>query len=266
MALLSTILSLLLSVGWGKTLLVFDSACSMKPLSGKKNPMGEDSPYDDFNLLIVSDGVGGWGRQGVDVSLYSYNLTALARDNFYLDVRKYSRKPKKLLIKAASLNKNLGSSTMVIVTLWKRKLRASFIGDSQFLLLRRGPEGFKAIYESETQQYKFNFPFQVGTNGTDPAKALSYAAPVVAGDLVVVGSDGLFDNLSPDNIVKIVNNSNGLSSKQIADLLLEKALECAYDQACTSPFSAQARQSGEDHPGGKQDDTTVIVAYIDEIK
>lgn len=59
-------------------------------------------------------------------------------------------------------------------------------------------------YESKEQQHSFNFPFQCGTNGDDPAKGESNAHNVKDGDILVVGSDGLWDNMHRRKIVELI--------------------------------------------------------------
>ena len=59
-------------------------------------------------------------------------------------------------------------------------------------------------YESKEQQHSFNFPFQVGTNGDDPIKGDTNAHNVQHGDILIVGSDGLWDNMYRQKILEMV--------------------------------------------------------------
>ncbi|TPX42256.1 hypothetical protein CcCBS67573_g10524 [Chytriomyces confervae] len=58
------------------------------------------------------------------------------------------------------------------------------------------------------QQHSFNFPYQLGSDSKDtPEKdAGSWAVKVREGDVVLIGSDGIFDNLFDEDILDIVNS------------------------------------------------------------
>jgi hypothetical protein len=59
-------------------------------------------------------------------------------------------------------------------------------------------------------QHSFNYPFQLGAPGgspsDDPDSAEEVILSVVDGDLIIMASDGLFDNLFDEEIVEIVDN------------------------------------------------------------
>jgi len=66
--------------------------------------------------------------------------------------------------------------------------------------------GERPEFKSKEQQLEFNFPFQLAGWG---AKAMCTANDAVSidlqlnlGDAVVVGTDGLFDNIFPEEIIK----------------------------------------------------------------
>ena len=46
----------------------------MIPHIEKRHKGGEDAYYVDEQMLVVLDGVGGWGNQGVDPGLFSKQL------------------------------------------------------------------------------------------------------------------------------------------------------------------------------------------------
>jgi hypothetical protein len=129
--------------------------------------------------------------------------------------------------------------------------------------------GGEAIFRSEEQQHSFNYPFQLGTSSKDsPEDTQSYVLKIQAGDIVVMGSDGLFDNVFDEEIVDIVN-SNCLppplkvDPQSMADALLRKAKQVAENSGFgTSPFQQRAIQEGFYYQGGKVDDTSVLVCVI----
>jgi len=106
------------------------------------------------------------------------------------------------------------------------ELRIANLGDGGVVVVR----GDEIIFRSEEQQHSFNFPFQLGTGSKDsPADADSFTVKVEEGDIVVVASDGLFDNVFDDEIVSIASDittgkkPNMIDPQLIADHL---ALRC----------------------------------------
>ena len=125
----------------------------------------------------------------------------------------------------------------------------------------------ETIFRNEEQQHSFNFPYQLGTTGSDtPKDAQEYTLKVQRGDIIVMGSDGLFDNVFDEDILDIVN-SFGSKKKQnpqlMSDALLKRAREVAEDSRSRySPFQERAKEEGFYYQGGKMDDTTVLVSIV----
>lgn len=128
-------------------------------------------------------------------------------------------------------------------------------------------------FESKEQQHSFNFPFQCGTNGDDPNKGKSLAHKVKHGDIIILGSDGLWDNLHRATIVDMVKpfvkwndeNKHGMIEdvSMVAEMLAKEAERYSYIQSYMSPFAESARAHGYEYAvGGKPDDISVIVAQV----
>jgi len=152
-----------------------------------------------------------------------------------------------------------GSSTGLIVMLDGDELRASNLGDSGFLIIRDG----QVVYRSKEQQHSFNCPFQLGTDSTDlPYHADRISFPLQEDDLIVVGTDGLLDNLFDGDIVDVVVQAQqqNLSLEQTARELAKRASEAAQKRVGMVPFGLHARDHGYIFVGGKLDDITVVVA------
>ena len=94
-------------------------------------------------------------------------------------------------------------------------------------------------------------------------------------DIIVIGSDGLFDNLFDDRILSIVNEKmlfvdriNRTGYTQVArdivkNLTVEAKKMGEKMEGVWTPFSyAVAMEYGAWFPAGKNDDTTLIVAII----
>lgn len=81
-----------------------------------------------------------------------------------------------------------------------------------------------------------------------------------------MGSDGLFDNLFDQDImncVKMQVKIDLLVDPDATSKCLAVSAEIkGYDPTYESPFTIEARAHGKNHPGGKEDDITVIVAQI----
>ena len=60
------------------------------------------------------------------------------------------------------------------------------------------------VFRSKEQTYSFDFPYQCGTNCDLPYDAVDNTHSVSHNDIVIVGSDGLFDNLFDDEIKSCV--------------------------------------------------------------
>jgi protein phosphatase PTC7 len=110
---------------------------------------------------------------------------------------RYMCNPKLLCIEAAKMATETGSSTCVIASLDKEApiLYTSNLGDSGYLLLRRTDSKLVSVFRSKEQTHGFNFPYQIGTSGDDPESADDQVHNVEHNDILVVGTDGLFDNM-----------------------------------------------------------------------
>ena len=84
------------------------------------------------------------------------------------------------------------------------------------------------MYRSKEQQHQFNFPYQVGTSGDDPAKAEDLIHDVEHNDIIILASDGLWDNLFDEMIVKCVrpfirDRDEILDMETVADTIANEA-------------------------------------------
>ena len=88
---------------------------------------------------------------------------------------------------------------------------------------------------------------------------------IAAGDIIVTGSDGLFDNLSDKIIIDILT---GLCPENFEEKMAEicqVCVHCALDEDYLSPFALEARRYGyKGEKGGKLDDLTAIINLLSE--
>nr|KYP72290.1 putative protein phosphatase 2C 55 [Cajanus cajan] len=170
--------------------------------------------------------------------------------------------PARVLEKAHSSTKAKGSSTACIIALTEQGLNAINLGDSGFMVVRDGC----TVFRSPVQQHDFNFTYQLecGSNGDLPSSGQVFTIPVAPGDVIVAGTDGLFDNLYNNEITAVVVHAMraGLSPQVTAQKIAALARQRALDKDRQTPFSTAAQDAGFRYYGGKLDDTTVVVSYI----
>lgn len=220
---------------------------------------GEDAYFlsDDMKVIGVADGVGGWGDIGVDPALYSRALMEGAKMSANSSQQ---REPVDIMQDGYQYSTYVqGSSTCCVVSLNGVHLSAANLGDSGFMVVR----GAEIVFRTKEQQHSFNFPYQIGTGSADkPEHSQRLAVEVQPGDLIIVGTDGLWDNLFDDDIMEVIANAPN-EPATIAQQIARQAHIVANDKDIISPFSKSARSNG--YPlatGGKLDDITVIVGRV----
>ena len=235
------------------------SAGSNIPHPDKISKGGEDAWFVHIDQngggeIYLADGVGGFNEQGIDPGMYARVLTyeaakahtALAKNPLA------SPNPKKLIQVAQENTKLPGASTIVIIELLGTKLSAASIGDSGFRVVRDG----KVLFASPPQEHYFNCPYQLGyeplNKDVDLAiDAQEFEVPVQPGDLVIAGSDGLFDNIFDENIELVVSDAlakvagaGALSAaRAVSEALVVEARKNAEDPMFESPFAIEAAKA-----------------------
>jgi len=247
--------------------------------------LGEDAFYvnttvDRFDSYGVADGVGGWRNQGVDPSLFSSTLMReclLASST--INSENGHTCPKQLIetaIEAMRETHNdtkfslLGSSTAITTIIDKEDESAKIcnLGDSGFLHIRNGA----IIARSKEQTHYFNCPFQLslptpGYNSiTDtPEKGDLYAiGELRPNDILLLASDGLFDNVADNDIITALKDATSENLKEKMVQLAAFCLDQALDSSVLSPFALNARKQGyTTECGGKLDDLTVVITLVE---
>lgn len=158
----------------------------------KRDKGGEDAYLvtDDFAVIAVADGVGGWNKKGVDPALFSNELVKHFKEQYHnlrhigshLKLESLDAKPtptkdislKELLVESVKRTKSIGTSTFVSAMIDHEEsvLYGLNLGDSGYLLLRPvtlkpdqdGLLPYDLLFKTQEQQYKFNHPYQCGTN------------------------------------------------------------------------------------------------------
>ena len=175
-----------------------NSGVTILPHYSKVEKGGEDGAELRQSLIVIADGVGGWSLSGVDPGIYARSLCRHVAEFHEKGDRHYKIDPKQLLVRAVEETRMEGSSTCVLAMLDPEKreyLHTANIGDSGYMLLRKNGLDLLKVFRSEELQHSFNFPFQVGTGGDDPATATVEVHEVKNNDIIVMGTDGLWDNM-----------------------------------------------------------------------
>jgi protein phosphatase PTC7 len=250
-------------------------------------------PNSDSRVLAmgVSDGVGGYSEmvvdgKRVDPSEMAWALMENSQRYLELDDK---LTPKQALTKAFEdiVNKKqvaIGGATACIVSMHRGmdeegkpvlKLTSANLGDSAFYVIRDG----KIIYRSQDQTHYFNCPYQLSVPRSDnsqllqddPRLADELQTPIdlYKGDVVIVASDGLTDNVFDQDVLKIVNNRLASASPKeeniaalIAHDLLKDAVLKSRSQSISTPFQEYSKSFGLTFPGGKLDDITICVSVV----
>lgn len=245
-----------------RALKLLSGSCYL-PHPDKEATGGEDAHFicDDEQAVGVADGVGGWADVGVNAGEYSRQLMSNS-EKAIQDESKELIDPAQVLEKAYIRTNAKGSSTACIIVLNDQALHAINLGDSGFIVVRDGC----TIFESPVQQHGFNFTYQLeNSNRSDlPSAGQVFNIPVLPGDVIVAGTDGLFDNLYKHEINAIVVNavSSGFSPEVTAQKIAALARQRALDRTRQTPFSTAAQEAGFTYYGGKLDDITVVVSYV----
>ena len=238
----------------------FNVSVGSMPHPAKRHKGGEDAFFLYNNIYCsavgVADGVGGWAEQGVDPGIYSRQLLG----NVYDYINRWDGYNPEIVLKDAlyyAKNKTsvLGSSTATILLLKDGYLHTANLGDSGFLIIRNR----EILFKSLSQQHSFNFPYQLQYNGGDNIEDIDQKKiPIQIGDIIIVGTDGLFDNLYPEQIVDLINRNSNLNSLSVN--LVQSAFNLSKNNNWISPFSFEAKKNNINNmKGGKMDDITIIV-------
>ena len=225
---------------------------------------GDDVLSGSESFLTVADGVGGWAKQGVNPRNYPLKLVKVMKELFADSPAKYSKSPSELVRDAYPQVKHNGSTTLVLATIdnEESQLRLANLGDAGYVVLRRNSEGqFEIQLKSREKMHSFNFPFQLGVNQDGPDEMVEEGFEAKEGDLVLLASDGIFDNLFDAEIVRI-SNEFGEDLQKLAEVLAGRAKTLSEDKDFESPFAVNAMKNGYYNLGGKPDDISVIVAEV----
>lgn len=266
---------------------------------------GEDSFFvaNNYKVIGVADGVGGWRSEGVDPAIFSNALMESAK--LYAETHRDDVDPEHILDAAYTKvvkdgNVKVGSSTACVATLKKEEdgshtLDIANLGDSGLMVVRNRELYFR-VHE---KVHGFNAPFQLGVLPKSmvgrafsdrPQDCVRESVPVEEGDVIVMGTDGLFDNLFNSQLAsdagwigKVEESAitkiplvgfwlSGLLEHdkmqyvdpyRVAQRVVADAYKTSINPEANTPWASMLRQFGETAAkGGKPDDITLLLSRV----
>ncbi|CUA74334.1 Protein phosphatase PTC7 homolog fig [Rhizoctonia solani] len=238
--------------------------------------VGEDSYFVREDALGVADGVGGWAHHHLraDSARFARMLMHNCAHAIQEDPSLQDPSPREILhlayehtVASFRATGTAGSSTALVALLRDGQLSVAHVGDCMLAVVRDG----KFVIRSEDMQHSFNFPYQLGPHSstTPRADAQLITSQVVPGDIVILASDGLGDNLWDEEVLNEVERFRTLSlgqplqsSPQALGEALARRAKKAAEGTKDVPFGVRGRAAGVQFVGGKTDDISVVVAIV----
>ena len=237
-----------------------ESAAYILPHPAKVRWGGEDAVFAKGRTFGVFDGVS--GAEKLDgVPLYSKTLAdemrKLVKDDEAISMPEITKR----LLKCAEIADQIatGASTAVVASIGEDGfLRALNVGDSACIVIRNG----KMVAKTREISHYFECPYQLSVDSPDrPRDGTKMNIELMRGDLILMASDGIFDNLSDDQVVEIAMKEKQLQT--IAKRVSELSRKISLDSKAATPYAKMAQRYGDpdykDGLGGKVDDVSCIV-------
>jgi len=262
---------------------------------GKQHGHCEDACFVSTSAVGVADGVGGmsaFSSFGVD----SAKMAAELMEGAQYACEEIRDEHPDMIAQDCALEamrlaedraQSFGASTMTVAVVKQSELGVANLGDSGFMILRRGKQRLEIVARSTEQHHRWNCPFQLtrlppalskkfpGFACDTPNDSDKYTIPIQEGDLLLVFTDGLRDNLHDKEIRHVtecalppgVSYLVGLpeyktAPESIAKALVLAAFERSRDPKAMVPFAKGCRKNGYEYEGGKEDDITVVAAWV----
>ena len=286
-----------------------------RPESGQDAYFVSSVGKSNITAFAIADGVGGWTEQGIDPADFSHGLCShmaqFASDwtgeNGKLGPVQLLNQGYKAVINDPDIEAG-GSTACVGIVDEDGRMRIANLGDSGFLQVRLGT----VHHYSNPQTHAFNTPYQMSLTppailaqaknfgglplNDKPDRADLADHMLRHGDVLVLATDGVWDNLDSQDVLKIVSrimretgawnlvNARGYTiSEKIGDLvnqprakgsqmpgslqamlaaaIVGEAKSAGLDRKRDGPFAKEILKAYPSEPwrGGKPDDIAVLV-------
>uniref|UniRef100_A0A3Q7GMH3 Protein phosphatase n=1 Tax=Solanum lycopersicum TaxID=4081 RepID=A0A3Q7GMH3_SOLLC len=210
---------------------------------------GEDAFFvssDNGGVIVVADGVSGWAEKNVDPALFSREL--VANVSSLVGNVEVNDDPRILIKGAHAATSSIGSATVIVSVFENGILKIASVGDCGLRVIRKG----QMIFSTFPLEHYFDCPYQLSSEAVSQTylDAIVSTVNLQVGDTIIMGSDGLFDNIFDQEIVSVVTTNDDVSNaaKALADLARNHSVDTKFD----SPFSLEARARGFDVPWWKK--------------
>jgi len=264
------------------------SASRQHPAKTSTGIVNADAIEEGFTHLGICDGVSGVHHLGIPPDELPWELLRSCRARLQLPSGRPEAEAEDrswitgLIADAYDGTQAYGATTLLLAVLRGSDLINANIGDCSLLVLR--PQSFqplqlRVIFKSEPGRYDARRPVQVqrlmgfsDENAHDVIRKASVSTtPVRHGDIVVLGSDGLFDNLRDEEIQRVLERRCGGTNGSVPHRgQLQQAAGALVNAAISNVNldNTGARQMdpwhvpGMDAPSNNADDTTALVAVL----
>jgi len=283
------------------------AGASMIPHIDKADKGGEDAYCictAGLGAIGVADGVSGWAEEGIDPAEYSRTL--MRHCELAIEAAGTEAQGREVIRDAHQKTVMAGSSTVCLALMKPEgRLEVVNLGDSGVRVIREGVVAFA----SAAQQHMFNMPFQLShpsiiESPDDADSASSSVVDVQPGDVIVLATDGLYDNMFDEEIARLCGDymnrrrksmrllgsgdkpptASELAAAAVAQARqqqftcaeagflaqeIARLAHCyAHDPCRRTPWSVASCEQGFSWAhyfadgGGKMDDCTVVVAFV----
>jgi protein phosphatase PTC7 len=237
-----------------------DMASFVLPHPAKITWGGEDAVFTQGRTFGVFDGVSG-AEKAYGVPLYSKTMASELKrlvGNEGLSMQDMIN----CLTRAAITcdQDSTGATTAILASISDDGfLRTLNVGDSACLVIRNGA----VVARSKEISHYFDCPYQLSVDSPDrPRDGTKMNIELMPGDLILLGSDGIFDNLSDADILAVLQDSPSKPSV-MAKRVVEQSRKVSLNRKAVTPYSLAAQKKGdpdyESGVGGKVDDVSCVV-------
>jgi protein phosphatase PTC7 len=238
-----------------------DIGSHISPHPAKVKWGGEDATFVKGRTFGVFDGVS--GAEKLDgVPLYSRTLANEMKKmcgtggETVHDMTAYLSSAASYADGAAT-----GASTAVVASIGENGfLQALNVGDSCCMVVRDG----KVTAKTREISHYWECPYQLSEDSPDqPKDGTKLNVELISGDVIIMGSDGIFDNVDDDQLLELVAQNSGLKPTSLAKKICDVSRKVSLDKTAVTPYSKQAKRRGDpdyrDGLGGKVDDVSCII-------